>query len=101
MPSSQRKRSKEIDSKLSRGNIVSMLLRLSLLSLIFFNLQTCGEKIDFSFDRLKEGRCKKKQYYFVFCLKEAMCIIHCGFGRQRSKQIIVKKNFAAYCVSLY
>jgi hypothetical protein len=58
----QRKRAREIcydSSKLSStvqsSRLASVFLRFSLLSLIFLNLQTFGEGLDFCFDGSKEG----------------------------------------------
>jgi hypothetical protein len=59
----QRKREKQIcheSSKLSStvqfSRLASVLLRFSLLSLIFLNLQAFEEGLDFCFDASKEGR---------------------------------------------
>ena len=37
-------------------HFASLFLRITLLSLIFLNLQTFGEGLDFCFDGTKEGR---------------------------------------------
>ena len=43
------------------SRFASVLLRFSLLTLIFLNLQTFGEGLDFCFDASKEGRFGKLQ----------------------------------------
>ena len=56
MPSIQRKRGKGVNSTLSCGTFVSIFLRVSLLLLVFLNIQTFGEKIDFCFDESNGGK---------------------------------------------